>query len=70
MKWDWLSDLLEFELKTVRPSEDLLQTYVVPVEALTAAAPGLDVQALREVRLVFAANEAGGVMVDAVGVVP
>jgi dienelactone hydrolase len=70
MKSDWLSGVVDFELKAVRSSEDLLQTYRVPLAAFAEAAPSLKLDSLAAVRLVFDAPGAGGVFVDEVGFVP
>jgi dienelactone hydrolase len=70
MKSDRLSGLVDFELKAIRNSEDLLQTYRVPLAAFADAAPSLNLDSLAAVRLVFDAPGAGGAFVDEVGLVP
>jgi hypothetical protein len=48
-------------------AELVLQTYVLPLSDFTAAAPGLDLDALTAVRFVFDRATAGAVVIDDIG---
>lgn len=67
MKWAWLSELMDLDRKTVRTSEDLLQTYALPLAAFAEAEAAFDAAQLAEVAVVFEADGAGGVWVDQIG---
>ena len=50
-------------------AEAILYSYVAPLGAFTASAPGFDAARLRRIRLVFDRKAAGTILLDDVGVV-